>query len=287
MRWIVALFVFACVPSFAADTAADTTNTTSSRFDWLSTLKKVRGSYGVLFLGPTVSNIDGNIDGKGSYISMRNYLSLDMEVAKNWEAEAGWEVRQTFRPADPKNPNRKDFEPRDPFAGISRKNIIRGDRFSLGARTRFFLPVTEYNKSKVGKLEDAGNGEANLGISPSWKFLDGDLFVSCGTDIYYKFAENAPKVREDYAVKIKPLVSYRIASKFAAKVEYTTGTLRHSTNGKWTKLNDRFTGQRILAGGSWNPNKYLSLSPALGWGNLGTFQIKATELSLFATYYFL
>jgi len=284
MKWLL-VFLFLSAPgAFAAE--GDTTLTsTGSNFDWRSALEKVHASYGVLFLGPTIKNLDGDIEGKGAYVSMRNYLSLDYALAKDWELESGWEVRQTFRPADPKKPQRKDLEMRDPFAGVSRKNIIQGEVFSLGARARYFLPVTEYNKSKVGTPEDAGNGELNLGMSPSWKF--GDLYVGCGLDFYYKFVEGTPKVHENYAVKAKPLVSYRIASKFAAKVEYQTGTLRHMTNGKWSKFNDRFTGQRVLAGGSWNPTRSLSLSPALGWGNLGTFQIKATELSLFATYYFL
>jgi len=286
MKWLL-VFLFSFSPSaFAAEVeTATSTSGSSSRFDWRSALEKTRASYGILILGPTVKNLDGNIDGKGAFVSMRNYLSLDYAVAKDWELESGWEVRQTFRPADPKKPQRKDFEMRDPFAGFSRKNIIRGDAFSLGARARYFLPVTEHNKSKVGTPEDAGNGELNVGLSPAWKF--GDVSVGCGLDFYYKFKEGTPKVHENYAVRAKPLVSYRIAAKFAAKVEYQTGVLRHQTNGKWTKFNDRSTGQRVLAGGSWNPTRSLTLSPALGWGNRGTFQMKATELSLFATYNFL
>src|SRR5690606_32789642 len=128
-------------------------------------------------------------------------------------------------------------------------------------------PVSEYNKSKIGRVDDAGNGELNVGISPYWRFLDGDLGISCGFDFYYKFDKRAAANRENYALRAKPLVTYRFTRKFAGKVEYNSGVLRHSNNGKWSKLNDRFTGQKLYAGVTYYPTSALSFNPSLGWGS--------------------
>lgn len=282
MGWIFAFAIFS-IQAVAAE--PDATNS-QSRFDWANALKRVGGNYGALLLGPTLQHPDGNLDGKGANISLRNYLSLDVKVTPEWEVETGGELRQTWRPVDPKKPNRKNLEARDPYVGIARKDIYRGDIFSLGARARYFIPVTDHNKSKVGKPEDSGNGSTNFSLKPAWKFLDGDLYVACSFDAYYNIPERAPAVREDYSLRARPLISYRIVKKFAAKVEYDSGILRHSTNGKWTKFNDRFTGQRLFVGGSWSPTSAFGLSPSLSWGS-HTFRLNRAEVSLFANYKFL
>jgi len=282
MGWIFAFAIF----SIQAVAAEPSPTTTQSSFDWSNAFERVSAKYSALLLGPTVQHLDGDLDGKGTNISLRNYFSLDVKVAPDWEAEAEWEVRQAWRPVDPKRPNRKNLEARDPHVGIARKNIYRGDIFSFGARARYYIPVTEHNKSKIGKRDDFGNGEANFGLRPAWRFLDGDLYVGCGLDAYYNIAKQAPAVREDYSLRARPLVSYRIAKKFATKVEYDSGTLRHSTDGKWTKFNDRNSGQRLFVGGSWYPTKALTLSPSFSWGS-HTFRLNRAGVSLFANYSFL
>jgi hypothetical protein len=253
---------------------------------WSRAKSRLSGSYGGLLIGPTLQHLDGNTDGRGSFVSLQNYLSLEGRLDQNWRLHIGGEFRQTWRPEDPRRPDRKSFEARDPHLGLSRRNIIRGDTFSLGARARYFFPLSENTKYRVGRRNDAGRGELNIGLSPAWRLMGGDIYISCGTNFYYKFAERPPAVRENYSVRLWPALSYRISSKLAAKLEYSTGYLRHTTDGKWTKLNDRFYGQKIFAGGVWSPTRNLSFNPSLGWGS-HTFRLNNPELSLFTSYYFL
>jgi hypothetical protein len=285
MKWIVALCLLTGAAQ-AAETATSVDSTSSARFDWGRAFSKVGLSYGGLLLGPSLQSMEGNLDGRGTNISLRNYFSADVEVARDWEVQAGWELRRYWRPADPKNPNRSDFDPRDPYLGLSRRNLIRAGAFSLGAKARYFIPVSNYTKAQVGKTYDSGRGALNVSAYPYLRLLDGDLGISCTAEFWYNFDKAAAANRENYSVKAKPLVSYRFARKFAAKVEYNTGTIRHAQNGKWSKLNDKFLGQKLYAGITYYPNPSLSLNPSLGWGS-DTFRLNRAEVSLFASYSFL
>lgn len=256
----------------------------ASRANWREILDKTNLSYAMLLTGPTVRHLDGDLNGKGTYLNFRNYVSAGYDFAKDWEVESGVEFRRYVRPRDPKKPNRSDFEWRDPYAGLSRSNIVRRGNFSLSGKLRYFIPATEYNKSNVGREYDQGNGAVSARVTPAWR--RGDFYLSLATELSYRFAEKAPKVRQDYFVKMKPLLSYRFARQWSAKLEYATGDLNHRTNGTWTKFNDPNIGQALYTGVTWTATKQLSMSPSLGWGP-GRFQLKETTVSLFASYYIL
>lgn len=285
MKFILALFLLTGAAQ-AADTATVADTTSTARFDWTRAFEKVNASYSALLLGPNLQSMRGDLDGRGTNMHVRNYLSAGVEVAKDWEVGAGWEVRQYWRPADPKKPDRKNLEARDPYLSVNRRNFIRTDLFSLGARARFFFPVSESTKANIGKTYDSGRGSLNVTVTPYWRFFDGDVGISCATEFWYNFDKAAAANRENYSVKAKPLVSYRFARKFAAKVEYNTGTIRHANNGKWSKLNDKGLGQKLYAGITYYPNASLSINPSLGWGS-DTFRLNRAEVSLYASYNFL
>jgi hypothetical protein len=256
---------------------------TTSSFDWSKLERNFDLSYASLVTGPTLEHLDANKDGKGTDMGWRNYLNAGAELGNNWEASMGVEGRQYFRPADPKKPNRKDFEWRDPTVSLSRGKIVEAGAYQLSAKLRYSIPMTEYNKSNVGKTYDAGNGEINLGFNNSWRLRDGDWTLSLPLDLYYKIAEAPPAVREDYSARAKAIVAYRIAAKYATKVEYSTGYIRHSTNGKWSKLNDKLLGQEVLLAFNYFPIRNLTISPGLGWGS-ETFRFNSAKASLYVSY---
>jgi hypothetical protein len=266
--------------------AAEETTPSSSFLSWNQMQQTLDASYAALLKGSTLDHLDGNQDGKGTNVSLRNYLSLDGKFSEFWKAGISFEGRQYFRPVDAKNPNRKDFEWRDPIVSIGRDKILEKDAYSFSAKIKYAIPMTEYNKSNVGKTHDSGNGEWNLSLSNGWKFRDGDIYAGFPVDLYYKMAEAPPVVREDYSVRAKPFVSYRIAAKYSAKVEYSTGNIRHTTNGKWSKLNDKALGQTLFAGITYVPINGLQISPGLTWGS-STYRLNSAEASLYASYLFL
>lgn len=284
-RFSIFVLVLLSLSAHAEESAAPSAAAeTVSRSNWRNVVESTNLSYAMLLTGPTIRHLDGDLDGKGTYLNFRNYVSAGYDFAENWEVETGVEFRRYVRPQDKRNPNRSDFEWRDPYAGVNRSNIVRNGNFSLSGKLRYFIPATEYNKSNVGKEYDQGNGSLSARVTPAYRM--GDWYLSCATEFAYRFAERAPKVRQDYFVELKPLLSYRFAPKWSAKLEYATGDLNHRTNGTWTKFNDPFIGQALYTGVTWNATKQFSVSPSLGWGP-GHFLLKETEVSLYASYYIL
>lgn len=284
MRFVLALSIFAfSAIGFAAE---QTPTLESSRFDWRSLANRVDASYALLALGPTLEHMDGNLDGRGGYLSLRNYLNFDYELAPNLKAEVGGEFRQYFRPVDPKKPGRSNFESRDPYLGLSRRDLFQRGNFSLSARGKAFLPVTAYNKTKRGSTFDTGRGQLQLGIGPQWRFRDGSVTVSCATEASINFAAGENPRRENYSVKMKPAAAYRFSPQWSSKLEYSTGDLRHNKLGKWSKFNDKDLGHKVTVYGNYSPIRELLVSPALAWGR-DTWRLKKAEVSLYASYAFL
>ena len=249
---------------------------------------KIDGSIAALFQGPTIEHLDANTDGKGSYYILKNYLGLGYEFMREWKMEAGDEFRQYFRPIDPKNKDRSDFEFRDPYLGISKRDAVRSESgvFTLGAKARYFFPWTPYNRSNLGKEWNEGNGHARFILLPKLRFMDGALSAEFYSDFTYRFAREAKPIRQDYYVRFRPALTYQATRKVAARVEYHSGDLNHRTNGKWTKFNDPVIGQMIYAGMIWTPTSRISINPQLGWGS-DTFRLNRGQMSVYGMYMFL
>lgn len=279
---LLALFL----PFLAQADTLSKENNSQSRVDWGSLKKNLKLKYSALFIGPTTQHIDGNLNGYGTYLSLRNYFSLGVVFSPQWEAEVGAEYRKYWRPQDPKQPQRASIESRDPYIGVIYKNFVDVDIFSMGAKARYFAPISENTKSYIGKRTDAGNGTLQGSISSSWKFLDGDLFISLPIDIYYHLAKSAPMEHEDFSLKAKANASYYFGKRISTSLEYSTGDLRHHTTKKWSKFNDPYTGHKVMASISWMPSRKLLLSPSISWGH-PRFQLNNAELSLYTSYYFL
>lgn len=256
----------------------------TTRFDWGRAFEKLDATYAGLMEGPTLDHLDGNKDGKGTFIQIKHYLYGDYEVAPYWRVEAGSEFRQYFRPDDPKKPGRSNFESRDPYVGIARRDLVKGDLFSLVARARYYIPVSENTKGRVGKAFDTGNGTLNFFSSAAWKF--GKFSFTCPLEVWVNLAKAPIAEREQYTVKFKTQFAYKLDQQWAAKAEYSTGDMRHTANGHWSKLNDRELGHKVVAGATYAPVKEVLVNPALTWGK-AHWQLNRPEISLYASYNFL
>lgn len=255
-----------------------------SRFRWSDFLERSSASVSTLLTGPSAQSLDGNRDGRGTNLLLRFYPSYSYDITKVVSLGIGDEIRKYFRPMDPKNPNKSSWEARDPYVGFyfyKFINVRRSD-FSVSGKFRYYVPVSSYTKSYIGKNLDSGNGQINAGLSPAKKFLDGKLYTSVSTDYYYRIAQRPPRVREDHTFKINPLVSYSLSRKVDYKVEYSTGYIRHSTDGKWSKLNDPILGHTVSTGITWYPTRKWSVSPSVSWGK-NTWRIADTEISVYSS----
>ena len=256
------------------------------RFSFGSLFEKMHATYSGLLEGPRMDHLDGNLDGKGSFIQIKNYLNADYEVANNWRAELNGEFRQFFRPDDPKRPGRSNFEMRDPSIGIARRNIVDTGSFTLSARARYALPISQDTKSRVGKVFDTGDGSFYLQAVPNWRFRDGALTLTCPVESYINLPGRRVANQEQYSIKAKAQVAYQVARQWAARIEYSTGDLRRNNAGHWSKLNDAFLGHKVMAGAAFAPVKQIVLNPSLTWGR-AHWRLNQPEVSFFASYNFL
>ncbi|RZA07729.1 MAG: hypothetical protein EOP11_06905 [Proteobacteria bacterium] len=287
---LAALAVFLFVLPHHRAHAAESENTvmtdTGPRFAWGSLFEKMHATYSGLLEGPRMDHLDGNLDGKGSFLQVKNYVNADYEVAPNWKAELNTEFRQYFRAEDPSRPGRPDFEMRDPSLGISRRNIVEAGAFTLSGRTRYGIPVSQNTRARVGKSFDTGKGSLYLQAVPAWRWRDGALSLTCPVEMYVNFAKAPTAAREQYSLKAKAQVAYQLAKSWAAKLEYSTGDVRHNARGQWSKLNDRELGHKVMAGAAFAPIKQIVLNPSLTWGR-EHWRLNQPEISLYASYNFL
>ena len=271
-------FLFS-TPSFAAETGTVTSAAGTP-------LTSAELSYAMLFKGSSIQYLDGNSNGRGTNLSLRHYQDFAYRLDDKWKLTGGTHFRQYFRPADPKRVDQGALEWRDPSVGVSRKDIWRQGDQAVGAKAKFYLPVTDYNASNVEKEYDEGKGSLNVGGTYSTKFYDGLLALRVPVDFNYRFNKNEHKVRQDYWIGSRPSLSCRTGRETAVKVEYYTGDLNHRTNGRWTKINEPNIGHTAALGFDWTPAREVLVAPQITWGRQD-FRFNAAELSLYASYIFL
>lgn len=288
MRFLqfIALSALALATSFAVAAEGENTLTAAERFSFADILKKARFTYSGLLEGPRLDHMDGNLDGRGTFLQIKNYLNADYEVAPNWRVELNGEFRQYFRPVDPRRPDRGSFEWRDPSIGIARRNLFERGNFALAARMRYALPVTQDTKGRVGRAFDTGRGSIYVQAVPVWRFRDGTFTLTCPVESYINLPKGEAPNREQFSVKAKVQLAYQLAKKWAARAEYSTGDLRRAHDGKWSNINERSLGHKVMAGAAYAPVREVVLNPSVTWGR-GQWRLNQPEVSLFASYNFL
>ncbi len=243
-------------------------------------------SYALLFKGASIEHPDGNSNGKGANLNLRHYQNYGYRFNDKWRLEGGTYFRQYFRPADPKRVDQGALEWRDPYLGISRRDLWRKGGQALSAKARYYIPLSDYTAGNAVKEYDDGRGSAQVGVAYTNKFADGLLGLRIPFEANYRFNKNEHKVRQDYWFGSRPSLTCRTSSTTSAKVEYYTGDINHKTDGSWTKFNDPVIGQTAALGFDWTPNREFLLSPQITWGRKD-FRFNAAEVSLYASYRFL
>lgn len=277
---ILALFSLT-LPAHGAETGTSVSQPSAGL-----SLKGAEFSYAMLLKGSSIQYPDGNSNGKGTNLSLRHYQDYGYRLGDTWKLTGGTHFRQYFRPADPKRVDQGALEWRDPFLGVSRKDVWKSGEQAISAKARYFLPITDYNASNVEKEYDEGKGSLQVGATYTSKLADGLLGLRVPVEANYRFNKNEHKVRQDYWFGSRPSLSCRTGSTTSAKIEYYTGDINHKTNGTWTKLNDPVIGQTAALGFDWTPTRELLLAPQITWGRQD-FRFNAAEISMYASYIFL
>lgn len=297
---LAAAFAALCLPAHAETataSAAPAVQSSTSGFDLSKIRQNMRASYQMWLYGMNTRAMSGNLDGSGTNLNITHYATLGYKVSRKWSVSVTQPFNQTIdeKPASEVDP----VVSLDPYITFSNASITKSDRYgtNLSGYIRYYAPLSRSTNraANAGARSDAGNGALRLLVTPSKTFMDGALTVSGTTLLQYRFpgnssAERAARggsaIREDYYILFNPSVAYAISSKVEAYVEYASGYLRHSTDGKFSKFNDPVYGQYISPGINWQASKRLALNPYLSVGPV--FRgVKNTDIGVIGTYSFL
>lgn len=279
--WLAAALIFtsyswqAMADSSSASASAPANSSSSSIFSKVK--ENIKFTYINELYGMNSKSLSGNLDGSGRNLTMNHYESLGYKLGKGWSV-AGTAV---FRQHIDENPDTQTFEKRDPYFTVSNAALFNNERYgtSLYFFARYYAPFSRATKRGVNSRTDAANGLVRIALNPSKTWLDGKITTTLGTSTYIRFAKNAPAVHENYFFYLNPSVSYSVSSKLEAYLEWNTGYLRHTTDGKWTSMKDASGGGYLSPGVNWMPTKKITINPYISWSE-PVYQIKNTDIGI-------
>jgi len=297
---LVAAFAIVSLPAHAETataSAAPAAQSSTSGFDLSKIRQNMRASYQMWLYGMNTRAMSGNVDGSGTNLNITHYTTLGYKVSRKWSVSVTQPFNQVIdeKPASEVDP----LVALDPYITFSNASITKSERYgtNLSGYVRYYAPFSRSTNRAAdrGARTDAGNGALRLLVTPSKTFMDGALTVAATTLVHFRLpgnssAERAAKsgsaIHENYYILLNPSVSYALSSKVEAYVEYASGYLRHSTDGKFSKFNDPVYGQYVSPGINWQASKRLALNPYMSVGPV--FRgVKNTDIGLIGTYSFL
>jgi len=291
------IFGLLCGTVYAESSAQYPSAGTSSTLSraWERIRRDISGSHTIWLIGPNTQALSGNKDGSGTNLTIIHYPSIGYRLGSKWKVS----VTQPFNQVIDENPKSSQFGFTEPYINFSNSRILHSDIYGahLSGAIRYYFPVAKssYSAVNTGSPRDAGHGSVRIALMPSKSFLDGSLKLAFTGLFLYRFNKNSPAqrlakggpdYREDFYFLVTPNLAYEINSDLEVYAEYATGYIRHTTNGKFSKLNDPDYGQWISVGTNHQIGKRLSLNPYLSVGPV--FRgIKNTDIGLLGTYAFL
>ncbi len=286
MMWglLLSASLVLAAPVRAEETAGQSTADADQSF-----LQKYgKANYLAWLTGPRTEALSGNRKGGGTSLTLAHYFTVGAKLGQGFSLTATQPVSQ-YIDEEPESV-KKQLQPGDPYLTLSHGKILHSDRYAmnLDGYIRYYIPVSRNTSDGLnsGMARDGGRGVTRVLLNPSKSFLDGKLTFNGLFFANFRFASNSPgerlrrqtlefnkgaqkdapsSVREDMYFVWDPSVVYSVSSKLDIYVEYATGYLRHTTNGKWSSINHPDDGQYVSPGVYWNPTKKIYLNPYLSY----------------------
>ena len=287
---------FAAQTVYADSTASAGTSVSGSSPTLLeNVLKKVKASYLLELTGPTTNALSGSkLDGKGANIKIVHYASAGYRVGSKWSVSVTQPFTQLIDEVD--NQVKDPFYGNDPYLTVTNSRVLGSNflNFNLYAFARYYAPISKGTVNARNKSDPAetGNGRMRILIDPSISM--GDFSVDFGQNLYFLFAKrsdadrtaangNPHRIDMRYLPTITP--AYQLTKNIQPYLEMGT-LINHSTNGHWSRFNDKDDGAYLSPGANINVGKKLLLIPAIAFGP--TYRgFKNASISLQALYTFL
>lgn len=292
MRITMGLLLAATIAAtpMASGAEATATSSTSSNSLWENIQKYGKASYTLEFSGPNMKSLSGNTAGEGTNLTLAHYLAGGASLGKGFGIKLTTLAVQSINEKPESDGKTLVFS--DPYLTLSKGKLLFSERnaFNLDAYVRYYIPVSNgtINAVNRGAVNDSGRGTVRLLVSPSKGFFDGKLTLSWTTFANFKFNSNTPQerfnkataekaktgkgnkgssvvaYREDYYFAMDPILAYTLNNKWEVYGEWTT-VWRHTTDGKWSSVNNADDGHNVALGANWAPTKKVSVNPYVAY----------------------
>ncbi len=285
--WVLLLAGSFAMPALAEDIAS-TGQSTAASTGVLSNVQKYATSNYLLWLtGPRTEALSGNKDGKGTNLTIFHFFTLGAKLSPEIKLNFTQPVTQLVN--EEADQTKKKWQPTDPYLTLSDSKIFHSDRYAanLDGYLRYYIPISRGTSDavNVGSARENGLGLVRIALNPSKTFLDGKLTFNGLVLGAYRFNKLSSQerfnrqtteslknskiipttVRDDGYLILDPSVVYSVTKKVDVYVEWATGYLRHTTDGKWSSINHPDDGAYLSPGIYWNPTKKVSLNPYLSY----------------------
>jgi hypothetical protein len=276
----------AMAPLAHAEEAAGQSTAESSGF--LGKLQKYGfANYLLWAQGMRTEALSGNKDGTGTSLEFDHFLSAGAKLTPNISLKATYLAAQHIDELP--ESEKKQWQPQDPYFTLSHSKILSSDLYAanLEGYIRYYAPISRGTSDALnaGTARDGGLGTVRLLLGPSKTFLDGKLSLTGTVFGNYRFNQLSSSerlrrqtleslknskitpttVREDFYVVLNPSVAYAISSKVEVYIEWASGYLRHTTDGRWSSIGHPSDGAYLSPGVNWNPTKKIHLNPYLSY----------------------
>jgi len=293
----------------AAETTAS--SSASSGGFWNGVQKYGKASYLLEIIGPRTESLSGNEDGSGTELYFNHYGAIGATLGNGFAIKLTNLVTHKVD-EEPESKTSKAFKIADPYLTFSKSKILHSEvrALNLDGYIRYYIPASRDTHDAVNKgaVSENGRGRMRILANPSIGFLDGALTLSGATFVNLYFNSLTPQERFDRATielartgkgnlgqtsvvsyrkdmyfVFNPILAYTVSPKVDVYLEW--GCLwNHTTNGKWTSIEDDSDGQYLSVGTYWSPTKKISVNPYLVYQTSAPpSQRGLTKMSLSAT----
>ncbi len=288
--------LLALSPAARAEEAVATSEASSSNSVWNAVKKNGKASYLMWLYGAHTEALSGNRAGGGTNLTADHYIAIGAALGKGFTFKMTNLGRQSINEAP--EAAGKSFVWQDPYFTLSKSGLLKNEAiaFNMDAYVRYYAPFSRPNVDarNKGAIDDKGRGVLRLYIAPSKSFMDGKLTFT-GTMLtniklnsktpQERFDANTREVarrgvsagngpedangnntivsyRKDMYYLLDPSVAYTVSNKLEIYLEWYA-LWEHTTNGKWTSIDEPESDQTISPGLNWTPTKKILVNPYL------------------------
>jgi|GEM_PF-5040346 len=275
-------------PMARAEEAVATSESSSGNSVWNAIQKNGKASYLMWLYGAHTEALSGNRAGAGTDLTVDHFIAIGASLGNGFTLKMTNLGRQSINEAP--EAAGKSFVWQDPYFTLSKSGLLKSEAmaFNMDAYIRYYAPFSRPNVDarNKGAIDDKGRGVVRLYVAPAKSFMDGKLTFTGTMLTNIKLNSKTPQERFDAATRefaktgrgndgtsvvsyrkdmyvlLDPTVAYTVSNKLEIYLEWYA-LFDHTTNGKWTSIDEPESDQTLSPGLNWTPTKKILVNPYL------------------------